>query len=196
MAVVSTMASPTNSVREMVLAASGCCAMASTGSPTARPWPRALPMEATPTAKAAAAMEMTATMTCAFISSMFVSNMTRTPVRRNVRSPGGAGAAAGRLFHALFLHLHRRGDVHHGQHGENVGLNEAGHLAEQLHDDGKHEGRDGQQDGHHDVAAHDVAEKTHRQRQRPRNVAQNVKRKHEPRRLDVGLQPVDDAPGG
>ena len=53
---------------------------------------------------------------------------------------------------------------------------------------GKNEGRDGEQDSDNHRSAHDVAEQTHGQCKRTRELADDVERQHDPRRLQVGLE--------
>ena len=123
------MARPTNKVRVMVAAASGCCASELRAVATARPSPSAGPM--LPMAMVRPAVTIEATAMSVMLSIVFL------------------------LLSLLMFHvLHRRGwfasargrrDINRCQDAENVGLHHAGKQTERGHDDRKNERRDGQQ---------------------------------------------------
>jgi hypothetical protein len=85
-------------------------------------------------------------------------------------------------------------DVHRGQDEENVGLHHAGQQTERRHDDRKEERRDGQQNPDDHRSAHHVAEQTDGQGQRAGDLADQIERQHDERRLRVGLEVVSQSP--
>ena len=94
----------------------------------------------------------------------------------------GRGAAA------WLARASRGGDVDRGQDAEDVGLHHAGEQAEHVMTIGKMNGVivSRMRDDHR--AAHHVAEQADGQRQRARELADDIERQHDERRLDVGLQ--------
>src|ERR1700733_4922330 len=144
MAMDSIIAKPTNRVRVIVVAASGCCASELKAVATARPSPRAGPMLPRAIVRPAVTIEAIA---------MSVMLSMESPVDGG-RHPSGLriGATPGRA-------LARGGrDVDRGQDAENVGLHHAGEQAEGTHEDREDERRDGEQNGDDHRAAHHVAE--------------------------------------
>src|SRR5208337_1366961 len=117
-------ARPTNNVRVMVLAASGCCASELRAVETARPSPSAGAMLPSAMVTPAVmietiAMRVMPSMMCPFIAGGIVSC--------------GAGSRGGR-------------DVNGREDAENVSLHHAREQTEQVHEDREDEGRDRQQD--------------------------------------------------
>src|SRR5271166_5559064 len=146
MAMDSIIARPTNKVRVMVLAASGCCASELKAVETARPSPSAGAMLPSAMVTPAVMMEMIAirvvpSMMCPFVADGLGSCC--------AGSRGGC-------------------DVNGGEDAENVGLNHAGEQTEQVHEVRENERRNREQDADNHRSAHDVAEQTDGQCKRAR----------------------------
>src|SRR5580700_9131256 len=153
MAVDSIIANPTKSVRVMVAAASGCCASAVSAVATDRPSPKAGPIHPKLIVMPDVAIEATAiTVGLSMLFLWLIQGLWCCFGLGFARARGGR-------------------DVDRGQDAEDVGLHHSGEFAEQCHDDGKEERRNRQQYTDDHRPAHHVAEKTHRQRQRPREFA-------------------------
>src|ERR1700689_1725866 len=128
----SIIARPTNKVRVMVAALSGCCAREDRAIATARPSPSAGPMQPIPMVKPAVTIDASA--------------------MRVVLSMGESLFARGRLSAGGCA------DVHRGENAEYIGLDHAGEQTERRHDERKEIGRDREQDADDHHAAHHVAE--------------------------------------
>src|SRR5450432_72977 len=146
------MASPTNRVRVMVEAASGCCASELKAVATARPSPSAGPTLPMAIVRPAVTIEATAMMVMlsimiSFGSFVIVSSFLRWFGFGLARADGSR-------------------NVNCGQNAEDVGLHNAREQTEQSHEDRKDEGRDGQQNRDDHRPAHHVAEQADGQSQR------------------------------
>src|SRR5208282_1278956 len=150
----SIIASPTNRVRVIVVAASGCCASELNAVATARPSPSAGPILPRAIVRPAVTIE-------AMAMSVMLSMI--SPLVFIIQA--SMFCAGFRLGLAV-----TRGsrDVNRGQDTENVGLHHAGKQTERTHGDREDEGRDGQQNGENHRPTHHVAEQTDRQGQRAR----------------------------
>src|SRR5271166_626478 len=133
---VSIIARPTNSVRDMVPAASGWRAMASIAAATARPSPSAGPIAPNDTAIAAAKM---LTISIQFMIFSFPS-----------------------CWRASFTHC--AADEHHGKHREYVGLDRSDEQVERHQRNWHKQAGKRENDANDENAAHDVAEQAHDQR--------------------------------
>src|SRR5450759_1123870 len=172
----SIIASPTNRVRVMVVAASGCWASELSADATARPSPSPGPIP--PIAMVSPAVTMEA-IAMRVILSMVVSFRCHYAIR---------------FDSSFFTRPRCRRDVDRGEDTEYVCLHHAGQQAEQGHHDGEDERRDGQQDGEDHRAAHDVAEQADRHRQRARQFADDIERQHDEGRLGVCLLYTSPSP--
>src|SRR6056297_1000385 len=181
MAVDSIMARPTKRVRLIVFDSSGCWAMAWSAWATARPSPRAGPTEPMAIARAALAIEMNAVR-------LVGSTLVLLRVVHGVTVPG---RSCGLLL--LPIGGGGRRDVDHGEHGEDVGLDQAREEAESAHDDGKDERRDADEDRHDDGAAHDVAVEADSEGESARELPDQVEGEHEGSRSDVVSEVLEDA---
>src|SRR6478609_4494551 len=123
------MARPTNRVRVIVVAASGCCANELNAVATARPSPSAGPI--LPRAIVKPAVTIEAIPISAMLS--IVSPSCRHSCFNVLRwfRPGLAAARGGC-------------DINRGQDAEDVGLHHAGEQTERTHGDRQDEGRNGQ----------------------------------------------------
>src|SRR5580704_862291 len=140
MATDSIMARPTNRVRVMVAAASGCCARELNAVATARPSPRAGPTLPRAIVRPAVTIEAIAMSVMLSMESPVVGGLHPSSLR--------IGATLGRT-------LARGGrDVDRRENAENVGLHHAGEQAESTHENREDEGRDGEQNGDDHRAAH------------------------------------------
>ena len=81
-----------------------------------------------------------------------------------------------------------RGNIHHGQYGEDIGLDDPGQKAQGVHHHREEEGGQGEQDGHDLGTAHDVPEKPHGQGQGPRDFSHDIEGQHKNCGLDVLLE--------
>src|SRR5271170_84112 len=136
MAIDSIIARPTNKVRVMVVAASGCCASELKAVETARPSPRAGAM--LPNAIVTPAV-MIETIAIRVMLSICILSLLVVLVSSFAGSRGGC-------------------DVNGCEDAENVSLHHAGEQTEQVHKDREYEGRDRQQDADNQRPTHDVAE--------------------------------------
>src|SRR5450432_2596779 len=107
----SIMARPTNRVRVMVAELSGCCASDDRAIATARPSPRAGPMQPIPMVMPAVTIDARAMRVV-----LSIGNSSGTGRR--------LGAGGGR-------------DINRGENAEDVGLNHAGEQTQRRHDDRK-----------------------------------------------------------
>src|ERR1700719_3810677 len=162
MASDSIIARPTNMVRVMAAEATGCCANDARAVATALPSPSAGAMQPIPIVMPAVTIDASAMRV---VLSIEISFCAVWQLR----------AGSGRCIDS-------------GKNAENIGLNHAGQQAERGHDDGKQERRDRQQDAYDNDAAHHVAEQANGQCQRARNLADEIERQHEKRRLRVSLE--------
>src|ERR1022692_5230950 len=137
MAIDSIIARPTNRVRVMLLAASGCCASAFRAVETARPSPSAGAILPSATVALAQMIETIAIMVMLSIGAL------------SCCTPACGG-----------------GDVNGGEDAEDVSLHYAGEQTENVHEDRDEQRRNRQQDAHDQCPAHDVAEQTDRQGER------------------------------
>src|ERR1022692_2646271 len=147
----SIIASPTNRVRVMVVAASGCCARELNAVATARPSPSAGPILPRAIVRPAVTIEAMAMSVMLSIVSLLAVVVHALNVLRRFR-PGLAAARSGR-------------NINRGQDAEDVGLHHAGAQTKRTHGDRKDEGRDGQQYGKNHRAAHHVAKQADREGQ-------------------------------
>jgi hypothetical protein len=131
----SIIARPTNRVRVMVAAASGCCASELNAVATDRPSPSAGPMHPTEIVRPAVmieaiAMSVTLSIVCP-LSRPWVTS-------RLILSSCG-------------------GDINRGQNTEDIGLYHASEQTERTHDNREDKWRNGQQNGEDHRPAHHVA---------------------------------------
>src|ERR1700733_9220330 len=126
MAVDSIIARPTNSVRVIVAAASGCCASAVSAVATDRPSPRAGPMHPKLIVMPDVAIEATAITVVLSILFLWLVQDLWCCFR-----PGCC------RFRFGFSRARGGRDIDRGQDAEDVGLHHSGEFAEQRHDDGK-----------------------------------------------------------
>src|ERR1022692_1051038 len=150
----SIIARPTNKVRVIVDAASGCCASELNAVATARPSPSAGPILPRAIVRPAVTIEAMAMSVMLSIVSVLAFVVHALNVLRRFTA-GLAATRSGR-------NINRRQDA------ENVGLHHAGEQTERTHGDREDEGRDGQQYGENHRAAHHVAKQADRERQRAR----------------------------
>src|ERR1019366_3505133 len=129
MAMDSIMASPTNRVRLMVPASSGCWAMELRACTMAFASPRAGAIDPMAMHRAAATIDVMPITVTLFMLRSFV----------------------------VELRLDGRGDVHRRQNGKDVGLNQARQQPEHLHDEWESERRNGQQHSYDHGLSHDVS---------------------------------------
>src|SRR3984957_16102558 len=176
MAVDSIIARPTNSVRVIVDAASGCCASELSAVETALPSPRAGPRTPKPVVMPAVTIDATAMMVLLSKVPPSVEPVHRS-VRRHRATPWLrlAGARCG-------------GNVHRRENAEDVSLYDSGEQTQQRHHDRKDERRDGQQDRDDHRSTHHVAKQTHREGERTRQLADDIEWQHDERRLQVRRQ--------
>src|SRR5277367_1917924 len=121
----SIIASPTNKVRVMVEAASGCCASELKAVATARPSPSAGPTLPMAIVRPAVAIEATAMMVMLSIIISF-----------------GCFVLFSRFWHERgfwFARACGRCDIDRRQNAKNIGLHHAGEQAEHRHDNRKNE---------------------------------------------------------
>src|ERR1019366_2589802 len=140
----SIIASPTNRVRVIVVAVSGCCASEANAVATARPSPSAGPI-----------------LPRAIVSPAVTIDATAIIVMLSIVSPLVVVVHASMFCTTLWFGLAgSRGsrDVNRGQDTEDVGLHHAGQQSERTHGDREDEGRDGQQNGEYHRPAHHIAE--------------------------------------
>src|ERR1700683_3610505 len=149
MAMDSIIARPTNKVRVMVVAASGCCASELRAVATARPSPSAGAMLPTPIVAPAVTIETIA-----------------IKVVLSIGVP--------RRWWSCRAHARGGRDVNSGQNAEDVSLHHAGEQTEQVHEDRKDQRRDRQQDADDHRPAHDVAEQADGQGKGAREFADDV----------------------
>src|SRR5664280_3673443 len=174
MAVDSIMARPTNRVRVMVAEASGCWASELRAEATALPSASAGPIVPNPVVRPATTIDATATIVMVSIECPFRVLARASGCCFGLRL-GFADAGGGR-------------DVDRRQDAENVGLHHSREEAEGRHEDREDEGRDREQDPDDHCAAHHVAEQPDGKRQRARHLTDDVERKHDERRLRIGLE--------
>src|SRR5580698_8659085 len=172
MATDSIMARPTNKVRVMVAAASGCCARELNAVATARPSPRAGPTLPSAIVRPAVTIEATAMSVMLSMESPVDVGLHASSLC-NRTTPGRALARGGR-------------DVDRGQDAENIGLHHAGEQPEGTHENRENEGRDGEQNGDDHRPAHHVAEQADRQGQGAGEFTDDVERQHDDSRFNVG----------
>src|SRR5664279_122813 len=139
----SIIARPTNKVRVMVVAASGCCASELNAVATARPSPSAgpiLPRAIVSPAVMIEAMAMSVMLSMVFLLAVVVHAL-------DVLHRYTAGLTATRSGR----------NINRSQDAENIGLHHAREQTERTHGDRENEGRNGQQNGENHRAAHHVA---------------------------------------
>ena len=149
MAMVSIIARPTKSVREIVPADSGWRAIASMAAAMARPSARAGPRAPKETAIVAAMM----LMNCGV--------MRKVPLGLD-RFGADRGA-----------------DIDGREDGKDIGLDESDHDAEDHEGYGDEQAREDQDDADDEFVAHDVAEQAHHQRESARDLRKHVERKED-----------------
>src|SRR5580658_1331111 len=136
----SIIASPTNKVRVIVVAASGCCASELNAVATARPSPSAGPILPRAIVRPAVTIEAMAMSVMLSIVSPLVVVVHALMFCVGFRL--GLAAARGSR------------DVNRGKDAEDVGLHHPGEQTERTHDDWEDEGRDGQQNAENHRPAH------------------------------------------
>src|SRR5271157_159823 len=135
----STIARPTNRVRVMLLASSGCCAIALKALDSAQPSPIAGPIEPIAMVIPATIME-----TMPMVSTLAISTAT--------------SSSSFRIFYNFSIIRTGRNNVNGSQNCEYVGLHLAYQKPEQLQKHGQKQGRNGEQDGDQHGFAHHVPE--------------------------------------
>src|SRR5690242_5261695 len=174
-AVDSIIARPTNNVRVIVAAASGCWASELKAVETALPSPSAGPITPMLIVRPAVIIDMIAIRVRLSIISprlYFLVGVTFANPKSRDHLPGPApsffesmsnpeglpGSSGG--THGIRPHIVRRGrsNVNCGKNAENISLDHASQQAERTQDDRKNKGADSEQNGENHCAAHHIAE--------------------------------------